>query len=204
MDEGQSRREFIRIAAAAAAAFAAACRDDPEPPASEGPECKPSFEGSADAGVPDLPHLGGAPDTDHGRAIAAFVDTIVPGAHRDPTGAPGALDAGGAAAFFDPELPALAFVPLLVSLLDSFADELRPGATFVSLTPSVRELAVEQATEVEQMGFAVQLAKLSYYASAPAACHLGYPGPNPGYYDHPDFTFGEAVTTEITDDGNYP
>ncbi len=70
---------------------------------------------------PALPSLGGAPDTADGRAVAAFVDTVVPGAHRDPTGAPGGLDVDAPAMFFDPELPAAPFVPILVLALDARA-----------------------------------------------------------------------------------
>ena len=33
---------------------------------------------------PALPDLGGAPNTDDGKTVAAFVDTIIPGSHRDP------------------------------------------------------------------------------------------------------------------------
>ncbi|MCK6527041.1 hypothetical protein L6R50_05575 [Myxococcota bacterium] len=154
-------------------------------------------------GAQDLPHLGGAPDTPEGRAIAALVDAVVPGRHRDPTGAPGGIDVGAPALFFDPELPAEPYVPLLVLVLDVHAGRVREGAIFEDLEPEEREAALETSlAEVAEMGFAVQLAKLAFFASAGAACHLGYPGANPGYLTDPAFTFGEAMSTEITADGN--
>src|SRR5512145_328058 len=94
------RREFLALAAAAAAWVAAqpACVGD------EAAEANPvgGTGGGDDAGPEggfDLPTLGGAPDTPQGRAIAAFVDTVVPGSWRDPDGAPGGIDAGAPALF---------------------------------------------------------------------------------------------------------
>jgi predicted component of type VI protein secretion system len=153
---------------------------------------------------PSLPSLGGAPDTLHGWTIAAFCDTVVPGAWRDPEGAPGAIDVGAVALFFDETLPAATYVPLLATMLDSYAGNL-VGHTFIEATPSEREEVLETLLDqVDLVEFAVQLAKLAYYVSEPAEEHLGYPGPNPGYVHDPDFTFGVALSTEITEDGNLP
>jgi len=152
----------------------------------------------------ELPHLGGAPDTKQGWSIAAFVDAIVPSAHSDPTGAVGGLDVGAPALFFDPELPALEFVGALATFLDLTANSLVPGTSFGTLPPARREEAVEKALDLDLMEFAVQLAKLAYFSSEGAACHLGYPGANPGYYDDPNFSFEEKLATEITTDGNFP
>jgi len=184
------RREFLRLCAGAAAAAAVlqlpACS---APPPAAGPE---------------LPGLGGAPDSHQGRTIAAFCDTIVPGRHRDPEGAPGALDTGAVAAFFDPALPAAAFVPVLVGLLDLTAQDAH-DRRFIELVPAERDqLVTRLLVDFELLDFAVQLAKLSYYTSPGAMAHLGYPGANAGYAAHPDFTFASALTREITRDGNLP
>jgi hypothetical protein len=197
-----SRRELLRMAGLAAAALAtpgalAACDGGPTPPPDGGPQ--------PDAGPEpfDLPTLGGAPDTAEGRTIAALVDTVMPGRHRDPTGAPGGIDVGAPAFFFDPALPAASFVPLLVALLDSTATELHGIRRFTRLTPEQRDAVVERALrDVPVFAFAVQLAKLAYYASAEAGAHLGYPGANTGYVDDADFSFGRAMAREITTDGN--
>ncbi len=47
-------------------------------------------------------------------------------------------------------------------------------------------------------------ASLRWRASHLIGAHLGYPGPNPGYWDDHEFTFGRAMATEITTDGNLP
>ncbi len=205
-----SRREFIRLATVAAAAFAAGCSGDDELAAdaetARGP-CVPPPDGewlvpsNPEVG---LPHLGGAPDSPEGWTVAAFVDTVIPGAHRDPTGAPGALDVGAPALFYDPELPAAEFIPQLAGFLDLVAAAIAPGKIFGTLSPAQRDQALEEAMEIELMEFAVQLARLAYYASGPAGCHLGYPGANPGYVDDPEVSFAEVLATEVTEDGNYP
>ncbi|MBI4702206.1 MAG: hypothetical protein HY744_13845 [Deltaproteobacteria bacterium] len=209
-----TRRELMRLAALCAAAFAAGCgAPEPPPPAAAGgpePEAHPCLPGPdaawlrpSNAGV-DLPHLGGAPDDELGWAVAAFVDTVVPGAHRDPTGAPGGIDVGAPALFFDPALPAQAFLPALVSALDMSAGARLPGRSFPVIAAAEREQVLGEAVAIEAMELAIQLAKLAYYASAGAGCHLGYPGPNPGYFDNEDMSFGVPMAEEITVDGNYP
>ena len=183
-----SRREFIRVAtlAAGAAALLPACSPEPN---TVGPE---------------LPTLGGAPDTPEGRAIAAFCDTVVPGKHRDPEGVLGAIDVGAPGLFFDPELPALAYVGLLVVVLDAYGRN-TGGQPFAALDPAGRDVALAQAVaEVELLDFAVQLAKLAFYSSPDGAATLGYPGPNAGYVNDPDFSYRQPMSDEITEDGNFP
>lgn len=199
------RREFIRLAAATLASFACT----PPKPQVLPPEVKCDPGPSADWLKPShpnvkLPHLGGAPDTPEGWAIATFVDAVVPGAHRDPTGAAGGIDAGVPGLFFDPSLPAVGFVPLLVPVLDGYANRVRMSSSFATISVEQRDQALELALEIEQMEFAVQLAKLGFFSSKAASCHLGYPGPNPGYVEHPLFSFAAPLTREITSDGNFP
>jgi hypothetical protein len=188
-----NRREFIRVAALASSAFAipACLGRDGLPPA-------------APVGPVGLPHLGGAPDTDVGRTVAAFVDTVIPGAYRDPTGAPGGIDVNAPGLFFDPTLPALPFVPVLAFFLDQVSRQMF-GRAFAELSVAERDQALGHALEVaEPLDFAVQLAKLAYYSSPGAAQRLGYPGANPGYVHDPDFSFNRPMTREITSDGNLP
>lgn len=203
-----SRREFVRVATVAASAFGSApalllsaCGEPPPLEMDSGPP-------EVDAAPPpifDLPSLGGAPDTEEGRTIAALVDTLIPGAHRDPTGAPGGIDVGAAALFFDPLLPAAQFVPILSLVLDQTSRRLFAPRRFVHLVPTEREDVVARALiDVEVFEFAVLLAKLAYFSSDGAAAHLGYPGANPGWVHDPDFTFGTPMATEITTDGNLP
>ena len=189
-----SRREFVRIAGSLAGLAAvpglAACGD---------------AAGTAQPVAPaKLPSLGGAPDTDEGWAIAAFCDTVVPGKYRDPEGTPGAIDTGAPALFFDPTLPALPYVGLLVVVLDGFAKKQVPGAAFIDLTPDQRDAALaEAAGAVDIMYFAIELAKLAHFSSTAAGAALGYPGANPGWVTDPDFSFNRPMSREITVDGNY-
>jgi hypothetical protein len=189
-----SRRDFLRTAqalAGGAAAFALGC----------GPELPD------DGPPPDAPDgltLGGAPDTHHGWTLAAFCDTVVPGAWRDPEGRLGAVDVGAVAPFFDDALPAAQYIPVLVMLLDSYADDL-VGSSFVEAAPEDRDEVLDRILDdADFVEFAVQLAKLSFYATHAAAEDLGFPGANPGWVGDPDFTFGVALSDEITEDGNLP
>ena len=210
----QNRREFIRLASAMAALIATGCDHDApvtEQPISHDPDLDdsacpvPSEEGWLVPSNPDvdLPHLGGAPDNATGWSVAVFVDTALPGKRLDPTGVAGALDVGVPSMFFDPELPAAAFVTFLAVLLDSVAEKIVPGKTFGTLPLDQRDEAVDEALKLELMSFALQLVKLGYYSSPTAACILGYPGANPGYIDNRHFSFKRAMSTEITNDGNY-
>ena len=203
------RRAFVQLAALAAATFGLSrCSSSPGPAAPDGgvPDGgpPPGKDARSDAAPPfDLPTLGGAPDTIEGRTIAAFCDTVIPGKHRDPKNALGAIDVGAPALFFDPELPALALLPLLTLTLDGAARALPGGRVFAQLTPGEREQALERAlASMDLLEFAVQLVKLGYLSSAGAATHLGYPGPNPGYMQDPDFSFRKALSKELTKDGN--
>lgn len=151
-----------------------------------------------------LPSLGGAPDSHQGATVAAFVDAVIPGKHRDPEGAPGGIDVGAPALFFDPDLPAAPFVGVLVLVLDATAKRMFEGIAFAMLLPSQRDKVVEQCLrDTDVFGFAVQLAKLAFFASPQAAAHLGYPGSNSGYIKDADFGFGVALSEEQTTDGNW-
>lgn len=174
------RRDFLELSVALAS-FVAACGA----PAPKRPPRRDELAA--------LPSLGGAPDTEQGRTVAAFVDTVVPGAHRDPLRRPGALDANAAALFFDPQLPALQLVPLLVTFLDIVANS-KFDLSFVELVPSEREQVLDEALgKVPAMGFAIQLGKIAFFSSDEGGRPLGYQGPNFGYANDDDFSFRRAM-----------
>jgi|GEM_PF-2002921 len=165
----------------------------------------PPGEGDGEPRPKDLPTLGGAPDTAQGRTLAAFCDAIVPGKHRDPTGAPGAIDVGAPGLFFDPSLPAAQYVGLLALLLGSESQNRFDGREFVELTPDERDQVILALTRDDSpLELAIQLAKLAYFATAEGGAHLGYPGANSGYVNAPTFSFGRPMAKEITSDGNMP
>jgi len=199
-DPGFHRRQFLLFATAAAAAFADLGCQEPE---SGGGRGDSGETGSIDDG--SLPSLGGAPDTDEGRTIAAFCDAVVPGKHRDPTGAPGAVDVGVPGMFYDPTLPAVQFVGLLRLVLDGHASLHEPGARFFELAHAERDTVLEAALEDETpLDLAVQLIKAAFYSLPEIAQAMGYPGPNRGYIADPDYSFGEALAGQLTADGNMP
>lgn len=155
----------------------------------------------------DLPSLGGAPDTHDGRVIAALCDTVVPGKHRDPNGTLGALDVNAPEMFFDTRLPAAPVVPLVVALLDGQAKKDYGGRAFDALTPAERDLVLSEILiSIDIFEFAVQLVKLATFTAENMGKSLGYPGPNGGYFNHPDFSFRQALAKPhpLTIDGNLP
>jgi hypothetical protein len=195
------RREFLRLSTVALAALSQRCTTPVKtPPAGR---CAPSTFPALPTDDPSgLPHLGGAPDTPAGRVIAAFVDTVVPGQHRDPTGAPGGLDVGAPQLFFDPALPTASYVALIVVALDSEAKQIG-NAGFAEVPPDVRDQVLDALlASLDQMSFAVQFALLAWLSSTGAACHLGYPGANPGYVSDPELSFRLPITTEKYPDGS--
>jgi hypothetical protein len=108
------------------------------------------------------------------------------------------------ALFFYTALPAAQYLPTLAAFLDLKAHD-QAGATFVELSPADREQVVGGIlASIEIIDFAVELVRLAFYSSPVAGDHLGYPGANAGYVHHPDFSFGVAMATEITPDGNLP
>jgi hypothetical protein len=197
--DGIDRREFLRRAGLALGALAWRCTPRPE-------GCElPAFDALPQGDASGLPHLGGAPAGHEGRVIAAFVDTIVPGRHRDPKGAPGGIDVGAPGLFFDPALEAGPLVAVVVELLDLQARDLFEGRNFDALAVAEREEVIEATLKsVASFELAVQFAKLTYFSSPAAGCHLGYPGANPGYRDDPDYSFRKPMSEEITSDGNLP
>jgi hypothetical protein len=207
------RREFMKLLGVATTALGAACTgrrlvapaDIGDAAAFDAASTDAATDESVlDANPTGLPSLGGAPDTAQGRTVAAFCDTVLPGRYRDPLGKPGAIDANTPALFFDPALPAAPLVPLLVLLLDSAARRSN-GRQFASLSPDEREQTLIAAVvDVPELEFGIQLVKLGFYSSDVVREYLGYPGANDGYRNDPDFTFGVAVATERTTDGNLP
>lgn len=206
------RREFVKLAGVALAALTSACpgRSVLAPVGDSGVdatarETSVSDAAGSDAGPASLPTLGGAPDTHAGWTVAALCDTVMPGRHRDPLGKPGAIDTGTPGMFFDPLLPAAPLVPLLVVLLDGASRRINAGRLFTALTPDEREATLVTAVgDVPELEFGIQLVKLGFYSSDAMRDYLGYPGANPGYLNDPDFTFGRAMATERTTDGNLP
>ncbi|MBU52750.1 MAG: hypothetical protein CL920_29010 [Deltaproteobacteria bacterium] len=187
-----SRREFCRRSAITIAVLAQGwlpgCSTEPkeqkkEPPPL--PTCKEST-------------------TPEEKTIEAFCEVCMPGLQNDPKKIPGAVEACAVAMFFDPELPAHPYVPLIVSLLNSQSQNAH-GDDFTALTYEKQIEVVDFLDQnIQLFGFAIMLVRLAYYSSEQAAYYLGYPGANGGYVSHDHFSFRKPMSEEMTKDGNLP
>jgi len=159
---------------------------------------------------PDYTPLDGAcieAQTDEERTVAAIVDTVVPGSKSDPAGIPGALDCCALNLIYDAFYPFVDSLPVILPMVDSFAER-DHGLPF-------RECDLDQRTgvlsEVEELLPFIRLAyrfiRSAFYGAAytmRGTHYVKWPGPNLGYQEHPDFSFREAVSRELTEDGNLP
>jgi hypothetical protein len=159
---------------------------------------------------PDYTPLEGAchaPLTAEEQLVAAMVDTVVPGTQTDPEGLPGALDCCAMNLIYDEFYPFVDYLPILVPLVDTTADS-QYGKGFVECD-LVERTEVLRAVE-ESLPFvrlAYRFIRSTFYAgmySLKGTSYLRWPGPNLGYRDHEDFSFGTAVCSELTEDGNLP
>ena len=112
----------------------------------------------------------------HGSSFAtptfiAFLETILPGRENDPSGAPGALDAG-TLAYFD-ELERLKLFPISLLLVHSalchalnLLSALRHLRPFWGLPQEKREELLESLTGVVGLPFLFRLARAPFYVGA--------------------------------------
>lgn len=144
------------------------------------------------------------PTGDEEETLFALADTVVPGAHEDPKGRPGAIDACALEILLDPSLPVIQAAPIVVVVLDELAKK--------SHGKSYKELTLSQRTEVTHaaekttplLGYLFKFIRGIYYVSQVAYDEIGYAGPNLGYINHPDFSLREPLGEEMTAEGNLP
>ena len=145
--------------------------------------------------------------TDDEKTVAAVVDTVVPGPASDPDGYPGALDTCALNLIYDEFYPFVSALPFLLALVNKKAHN-KYGVKFIELD-LVKRTAVlkESESALPLMRLAYRFIRSAFYAAnynMVGAKHFGWPGPNLGYAEHKDFTFGKAVSKELTKDGNLP
>lgn len=159
---------------------------------------------------PDYTPLEGAchePLTQEQQIVAAMVDTVVPGTQTDPEGLPGALDCCAMNLIYDEFYPFVDYLPILVPLIDSTADNQHDkGFLECDLTERTEVLrSVEESLPFVRLAY--RFIRSTFYAgmyNLKGTNYLKWPGPNLGYRDHEDFSFREAVCSEMTEDGNLP
>lgn len=153
------------------------------------------------------PGFAAEPETDKQRTVAAIVDTVVPGPESDPAGGPGALEAGALNLIYDRFYPAWDYLDSVVVLVDHTARQ-EFSATFEELELEQREQVLLEAQEL--LPFLRHLYRFIrgvFFAdlhSGTGSDYLGFPGPNLGYIEHPDFSFRRPMSEELSDDGNLP
>lgn len=141
------------------------------------------------------------------RTVAAVIETIVPGAATDAEGGPGALEAGALNLVYDAFYPVRPYLAPMVALLDAQARQ-RHGAPFAELAAPEREALLASVQEtLPFLRHAWRFVRGVFFADlhdATGSTWLGFPGPNLGYVDHPEFSFRRALSDEETRDGNLP
>ena len=159
---------------------------------------------------PDHEPLQGAcvePLSEDEKKVAAIVDTVVPGKAIDPDGVPGARESCALNLIYDEFYPFVQALPFILALADKLAST-DYEKTFLQCTLTERTRVLQQAEDkLPLIRLAYRFIRSTFYASTynmVGAAHLNWPGPNLGYTEHPDFTFGKAVSRELTRDGNLP
>ncbi len=141
------------------------------------------------------------------KTVAAIVDTVVPGPASDPDGYPGALDTCAFNLIYDEFYPFVSALPFLLALVNKKSDN-KYGKTFEELDLVKRtQVLKESESAVPLMRLAYRFIRSAFYAAnynMVGAKHFGWPGPNLGYTEHKDFSFGKAICKEMTKDGNLP
>lgn len=164
---------------------------------------------AAEEGMPKEPTPGfpvGAV-TNEQQVIAAIIDTVLPAASSDPSGAAGAPEAGALNLSFDRYYPLRDFIPAIVLLVDGQARQTH-GKAFAELDREPREALLAEVQEsLPFLRHAYRFIRSVYYAALHGdvgSKALGFPGPNLGYVDHPDFSFRKPMSQELTSDGYLP
>ena len=166
-------------------------------------------EGFRFPGFPRVP-LDGAclvPEGDVELALAAMVDTVVPGPDTDPDGAPGALEGCAMNLLLDDFYPFRSYGGLIVTLLDQVAKD-EHGKKFVECGYDQR-LAVLVTTQdvMPVLRLAFRAIRSAFYGGAYNGIgleYVGYPGPNLGYRHLAEASFRVPVCDELTSEGWMP
>ena len=159
---------------------------------------------------PDYRALDGAciqPRSEEERLVALIVDTVVPSAASDPDGVPGALDCCALNLLYDGYFPFTDYLPLILPAVEGVAQEgfSRPFSQCDLDARTEVLAAVEELLPVVRLAF--RFIRSTFYGAAytmRGTEWVRWPGPSLGYAEHPELSFREALSEELTDDGNLP
>jgi len=159
---------------------------------------------------PDYEPLDGAciqPQTDEERVVALIVDTVVPGSASDPSGVPGALDCCALNLIYDAFFPFTDYLPLILPAVEGVAQD-RFSRSFDACCLEDRTEVLARVEEVlPVVRLAYRFIRSAFYGAAytmRGTKWVRWPGPNLGYAEHPDLSFGEPLCEELTAYGNLP
>lgn len=141
------------------------------------------------------------------KILEKFCDTIIPGSSSDPEGIPGAVETCALNFMYDESLMFKKFAPLVAFIIDGKAKILY-GRGFIQLSLDERTEVVKiLQQEFPLLNLVMKFVKSAFYAggySDEGWKYMGYPGPNKGYFNDPQFSFWGPVCREKTEDGNMP
>lgn len=141
------------------------------------------------------------------KVLEKFCDTVVPGSSSDPDGIVGAVDTCALNLMFDESLMFKKVAPIIAFMIDEKAKVLY-GKGFVHLNLDERtEVVKVLQSEFPLINLVMKFVKSAFYAggySSEGWKWMGYPGPNRGYFNDPQFSFWGPVCKEKTKDGNMP
>ncbi len=155
-------------------------------------------------GVQTSPYM--VPQTADEKTVYALCDTVLPGRTSDPSGAPGAVDAGTMDFAYDKFYGVVQEFPLVLPLFNAEAQK-QYGKPLYELDLAQRTTVLQNSETL--LGLIDQIymfLKGPFYIGMISTLGLEYmgdPGPNLGYRNQ-DFSFYKPMSTEITSDGNLP
>jgi hypothetical protein len=146
------------------------------------------------------------PQTNDEKTVYALCDTVLPGRTSDPSGAPGAVDAGTMDFVYDKFYGVVQSLPLVLPLFNAEAQK-EYGKPLYELDLAQRTTVLRNSETM--LGLIDQIymfVKGPFYIGIISTIGLEYmgdPGPNLGYRNQ-DFSFYKPMSIEMTSDGNLP
>ncbi len=148
-----------------------------------------------------------SPSTEDQKILCRFCEAVIPGPREDPTGAPGALEVCAQNFMYDDSLMFRKIAPTVSFMLEQKARKIY-GKSFTALTlQECTEVILAVEEEFPQLTLVIRFVKTAFYAGGLSNAgwkYMGYRGPNMGYFNDPQFTFGRPVCRERTSDGIMP
>ncbi len=154
-----------------------------------------------------LPNACMTPEGETEQILAEVVNTIVPGAEIDPTGAPGGLDACAVNMLLDGNYPFKEQAAALATLMDLTAKG-EYQKTFLECSYDQRlQVLLQAELSMPLLTMAYRAIRSAFFGGAYNGVgldYMKYPGPNLGYRHIEECSFRRAVCQEMTKDGWMP